>query len=122
MNAVIIELSRVIVELSKEINDYEREVSSLRGDLNKARDELSELKCDVTERDSMLNRIAVLEEVARVLRTNSPDLKQAASDYMKETGQFLTYKIDAIKGVRKITNWGLMESKDFVGAWISDGS
>lgn len=153
MNQIIIELCKIIAEQSEKLNDCDGLKEGIIANLSNEADDLRNDRYELTdiitslrnENDDLQNRLnasehdlheaqAEIDKLNLKIRSGlaqDPVMRQIASDYMRNEGQYLRHafspetvpqlnKIGCIKAVREKTGWGLKDSKDFVEAWIAE--
>ncbi len=123
-------------ELQEQAEGLQEESYQLRSKLNDAREEGADANYYRGRVVELEAKVRQLEEELHLRRyPNEAAVKEAAHNYMQETGQHLVYtyveasafgnnlgkpnRIAMIKGIREVTRWGLKESKDYVDAWLT---
>lgn len=146
-HAIIIALSATITDLNKQVacleevcdgqshlldlselamSGKEEEIESLRGSLDHLHHEADQ---SYSHQRQLEDKVYRLEQDLKELRLQDPATRERGNAYMATIGRTLrsTYpgeehrfsKIEAVKGVREITGFGLKESKDLVEAWMA---
>lgn len=108
-------------EMVNTIRKYDEEVDNISYDLRVLKDENVDLANQVKElsvaRDSMAKRLGDMQ-ANKVVASFTPEaneiLKEMIAHHFQFTRHFQFKKINAIKFVRDLTGWGLLDAKNYV--------
>ena len=129
LSAKLVEQQECLTGRDRTITDMEDQIDGLRTTLARREENhahsMEEMERKYWEERTRAGDLQLkLNEALRL----APDVDAKAESYMQTTGQHLTIqvdgklvpaKIEAIKGVRYLTGWGLKEAKDYVEEWFA---